>query len=135
MKASLPTRDGTHLFVYGTLRRDVGHPMHSTLARHAILIGSGSFQGKLYDLGRFPGAAASGRRSDRVVGEVYRLRPTVPLLEILDDYEGEQFRRQATWIRLDGGGTLKTWIYLYRGAVNPRKRIRGGDYLAFRAGR
>jgi gamma-glutamylcyclotransferase (GGCT)/AIG2-like uncharacterized protein YtfP len=51
-------------------------------------VGTGSFQGKLYDIGRYPGVVRSGRNTDRVMGEIYRLSEPRRALEILDEYEG-----------------------------------------------
>jgi pyruvate carboxylase len=44
-----------YLFVYGTLRSQMNDPLHRLLETHAVLVGTGTFQGKLYDLGRYPG--------------------------------------------------------------------------------
>jgi gamma-glutamylcyclotransferase (GGCT)/AIG2-like uncharacterized protein YtfP len=45
-----------HLFVYGTLRSEARHPMHRVLKRYGEFVGVGRVRGKLYDLGKFPGA-------------------------------------------------------------------------------
>ncbi len=119
----------TYLFIYGTLRKEVKRPMHQVLARYGMLVGAGSFQGKLYDLGRYPGAVVSGKKSDRVYGEIYQLRDTGRVFEILDEYEGWLFTRQQAPVALDSGKKLTSWIYFYCGRVKGAARIHSGDYL------
>ena len=120
-----------HLFVYGTLRID-WHPMHLFLAQHAELIGMGKFRGKLYNLGRYPGAVVSKKASDQVIGQVYALRESEKTLSALDRYEGPEFHRQKVAITLVSGRKLISWIYLYRGETSGLKLIALGDYLRFR---
>jgi gamma-glutamylcyclotransferase (GGCT)/AIG2-like uncharacterized protein YtfP len=91
----------------------------------------GSFRGKLFDLGRYPGTVPSRLSTNRVIGEVYRLNTFNATLEILDQYEGTRFRRKRAAISLDNGGNVTAWIYLYRGSVTHRKRILSGDYMRY----
>jgi gamma-glutamylcyclotransferase (GGCT)/AIG2-like uncharacterized protein YtfP len=121
----------THLFVYGTLRKAVGHPMYRILDEYGIFEGMALFRGKLYDLGRFPGVVASGNATGRVIGEIYRLRPAAKALEQLDSYEGEQFRRERISVRPNGKSAIRAWIYLYTGRVDSHSCIHSGDYVAF----
>lgn len=123
-----------YLFVYGTLRKQVGHPMHRVLIRHATLVDEGVFQGQLYDLGNFPGAVLSDRLEDQVHGEIYRLRRKDQVFGILDRYEGcmgtaPWFRREQSEIRLSGGKVIRAWLYLYNCPVVQHPRIASGDYL------
>ena len=46
--------NAAYLFVYGTLRSEMNDPLHRLLETYAIFVGTGSFQGKLYDIGRYP---------------------------------------------------------------------------------
>jgi gamma-glutamylcyclotransferase (GGCT)/AIG2-like uncharacterized protein YtfP len=123
--------DEAYLFVYGTLRRAVHHPLHRLLEQQAGLIGSGTFPGKLFDLGRYPGTVPSRLSTDRVIGEVYRLNTFNATLEILDQYEETRFRRKRAAISLDNGGNVTAWIYLYRGFVKHRKLIPSGDFVRY----
>lgn len=86
MRSAIMDRDPDHLFVYGTLRRGLGHPMARWLLAHAAYVGPATVTGQLYDLGPYPGAVLA--RGGRVVGEVYRLRHGSPVLAALDAYEG-----------------------------------------------
>jgi gamma-glutamylcyclotransferase (GGCT)/AIG2-like uncharacterized protein YtfP len=118
-----------YVFVYGTLRqRD--HPMRRVLDRHGIYAGRGTFQGRLYDLGRYPGAVRSSGKRDRIVGEIYKLQRPIEALKVLDEYEGRLFLREAATISLKPAETITAWIYLYRGRVEQGRRIPSGDYLA-----
>ena len=73
-------------------------PLHRLLETHAVLVGTGSFQGKLYDLGRYPGAVSSRGHTDHVIGEIYRFSDPQRALEILDEYEGHRFKRKRVTI-------------------------------------
>ena len=118
-----PTRESEYLFVYGTLRKDVGKAMSQVLARHARFVGHATFQGKLFDLGTYPGTIPSDNSQDLVYGEVYALEPLTrnQVLAMLDEYEGcsvssetlSEFRREHLMITLDNGRSVFSWIYLY----------------------
>jgi predicted GNAT family N-acyltransferase/gamma-glutamylcyclotransferase (GGCT)/AIG2-like uncharacterized protein YtfP len=120
----------THLFIYGTLRRAANRPVHRLLAQEGKFIGMGTFRGKLYDFGRFPGAIPSTRISDHVVGEIYRLKDTRKVFQCLDDYKGRLFRWEQRTILTRGGRKISAWIYLCVGPMPSAKLIRNGDYLA-----
>jgi gamma-glutamylcyclotransferase (GGCT)/AIG2-like uncharacterized protein YtfP len=123
--------DKAYLFVYGTLRSQMNDPRHRLLGQWAVLIGLGSNRGKLFDLGRYPGAVPSCISTDRVVGEVYQLNTPQAALSILDQYEGHRFRRERVSVSLDSAQTISCWIYLYRGSVKHRKLIPSGDYVQY----
>lgn len=117
------------LFVYGTLRRAWKHPMHGVLRAHAVLVGAGTFQGKLYDLGRYPGAVASGAGADRVRGEIYALKNPCAAFRALDAYEDRAFRREKVGVRRADGTRMRCWIYLYARPVSGLPVIASGDFL------
>lgn len=60
----------TYLFVYGTLRKPIHNPLHRLLETEANWVATGTFQGKLYDLSRYPGAVPSRGKNDRILGEI-----------------------------------------------------------------
>ncbi len=135
------------IFVYGTLRRELGHPMHRLLAQHARYVGRASFAGRLYDLNGYPGAVPDPAGRGRVWGEVYRFSAPGPLLALLDRYEGcnnnanagssggkrggpqDEYRRELRTVYGENGERLRAWIYLYNRPVGGRREIPGGDYL------
>ncbi len=127
-----------HLFVYGTLRRASRHPMARRLGAQGRLIGEGEAQGVLYDLGAYPGALFDPASAQRVVGEVYALQASDPLLRAIDAYEGcaegeatnSGFRRIPLKVTLPGGRQLEAWSYGLA-ARPPRARpIPSGDWIA-----
>ncbi len=120
-----------HIFVYGTLRKDAHHPARQLLIQGAAYAGKASFQGRLYDLGRFPAAVASTLAADRVTGELYRLKSPGETLAQLDAYEGNRFQRRAIIVEDEKRKQIHCWIYLFSGKVSETKRILSGDYVAF----
>ena len=141
-----------YLFVYGTLRGGVGHPMHKLLSAGADAAGSATYAGRLFDLGRYPGAvpgphSAGADYGWRVIGEVYRLRDPATVLEALDEYEGcapsspqpHEYQRVLQPVRLAGnpedkGGSpehraVQAWVYLYIAPLSGARQIESGDYL------
>jgi len=116
------------VFVYGSLRR--GGAAHGRL-RGAELIAPARYQGRLYDLGEYPGAVPSADAGDAVHGELYRL-PAVgaeALLARLDRYEGPEYRRERARVGLEARGEAREcWIYLYRGDLDGRRRVASGDW-------
>lgn len=128
-----------YLFVYGTLRRALGHPM-GRLLDDATCLGEGSVAGRLYDLGAYPGLIRARSARDRVRGEVYRLPQPKLLLQRLDAYEGcrrrdqvpDEYRRQTTRVRLDDGRIITAWVYVFNGATSARGCVVSGDYVRHR---
>lgn len=121
-----------HLFVYGTLRSKMSHPLSHLLVHHGIFLGTGIFQGKLYDLGRYPGAVPSKDKTDLVTGEVYRLQEPGKVLELLDEYEGPRFKRTLVTIFFGQDSHISCWIYLYTRSLAGRRIIVSGDYVQYR---
>lgn len=125
------------LFVYGTLRRGSHHPMSRLLALHARYQGAGHLNGRLYRLGRYPGAVISQRPNDWVRGDIYEMKVPQALLARMDRYEGldsgrrclGEYQRAIAAIHLDNGTIRQAWMYLYKKSVNRRKRMGAGDYL------
>ena len=85
--------DCRYLFVYGTLmsgaRSDLGHTQRLRLARESDSLGPASLHfARLYDLGRYPGAAKSDGEDDIVHGEAVLLADVQRTLKWTDAYEG-----------------------------------------------
>jgi gamma-glutamylcyclotransferase (GGCT)/AIG2-like uncharacterized protein YtfP len=126
-----------YLFVYGTLRKGLQNPMSEFLSRHADLVGTGSFRGRLYDSGRYPCAVLSDDEGDSVVGDLFSLRDGCEALLALDEYEacdmdnpdrGLYIRTMAE-VDIQGGGRVCAWVYIYNRSVRGMKTISSGDYL------
>ena len=130
--------EASQLFVYGTLRRDSGHPGHGIMADGAVFLGRGVVRGNLYRLGWHPGAVLLSDQQERwIQGELYRLHDAEQLLRVLDDYEGcgpndpepHRFARVAVEVRLDGGDRATAWIYVFRASTDGAALIESGDWL------
>jgi gamma-glutamylcyclotransferase (GGCT)/AIG2-like uncharacterized protein YtfP len=132
-----------HLFVYGTLRRASLYPMARRLQAKARLLGNGSVPGLLYDFGTHPGAVFGPELYQRVLGEVFALRTSDPLLAAIDAYEGcakeseseFDFRRIKVAVTLDTGRRLEAWSYGLHEVPRPARPITSGDWIAQLAAR
>jgi gamma-glutamylcyclotransferase (GGCT)/AIG2-like uncharacterized protein YtfP len=136
------SRNQPYLFVYGTLREDMGHEMYHLLARDASFVGEATVAGTLYDLGRYPGLIPNGDAEGTVKGEVYRIHDGVldHTLETLDEYEGigpedpmpHEYRREIVSTSLDDGRRLEAWAYILNRPPKGLREIHSGDYRQFR---
>jgi gamma-glutamylcyclotransferase (GGCT)/AIG2-like uncharacterized protein YtfP len=126
-----------HLFVYGTLRSECGHPMHRLLTRHAERVGMARYAGRLYDLGGYPGVVPEPAAAPSVRGELYRLREPRALWPSLDRYEGctdpgdagAEYRRERQAVLREDGTPVQAWMYLYNRPTDGLRPIPGGDFL------
>lgn len=128
------------LFVYGTLRR--GFELHHHLARlGARFQAEAKVPGRLFDLGRFPGARPADREQEWVQGEVFELRQPAADLEVLDEVEGftpgapaqSEFVRAISAVVLNSGARQSCWIYWLGPGQGIRRRIVSGDYAEWRS--
>lgn len=124
------------LFVYGTLRSNFRNPAYEYIARYFNLVGEATAQGKLFDLGEYPGAVPSNDGS-LIRGELYTIkneREFAWAICQLDDYEGSLtephetplYLREITLIRIDGTD-IPAWIYWYNGDTQGKPLISSGD--------
>ncbi len=128
-------REPRHLFVYGTLMRGSPSPYAKLLQARAHFVGGASAPGRLYRLGRFPGAVFDKDCSAKVHGDVFRLSGS-SLLDALDAYEGcrledqepQLFSREIIEVALFRGGTLSVWTYRFARKVSGRPIIWSGRF-------
>ncbi|MSO65329.1 MAG: gamma-glutamylcyclotransferase [Alphaproteobacteria bacterium] len=132
------------LFVYGTLRRTVGAPAHALFAEQATFFDDALLQGRLYDLGNYPGAVLSDRLVEKVQGEIYRLHTPKRTLDLLDEYEGihggtkawpEAYARVTHGVTARHHGRINAWVYVYRLSVAGRPLVASGDYAEYLRGK
>lgn len=110
----------------------------SRLMQGAVYVGSGSIQARLYDLGTYPGAIQSLKKSDRVFGDVYRV-PNDRIIARLDRYEAcrrtdplpHEYARKSVNVQMNHGEILRAWTYWYIQPRRPVALIPGGDYLQY----
>ena len=99
--------DNHLVFVYGSLRSGNAHPMSQRFPESKF-ISAANVNGRLYDLGEYPGLLLSETESP-VVGEVYEVDDA--LLQELDEFEASSnyLRRQVT---ISFGNQKETgWAY------------------------
>lgn len=113
-----------NIFVYGTLRR--GGSNHFRM-EGADFVAAATVKGGLYQIDWYPGLVLDETAGD-VVGEVYQVPPAV--LEELDLFEGAEYRRLQTQVRLPDGETVSAWIWEWLGPVDETLRITSGDWLS-----
>ncbi|MDH5612448.1 MAG: gamma-glutamylcyclotransferase [Gammaproteobacteria bacterium] len=127
------------IFVYGTLCGSTASRMRETLMPHCDYVSNGYMQGKLYDVGQYPGAVESQYSADRVYGELYKIVDCDSVLTGLDEYEEctdhfpepHEYIRQQLPIILAGGDSVIAWIYIFNHDISRLKHIKTGDYLAY----
>ncbi len=118
------------VFVYGTLRRGE----RNDIARYRplpLFIGTASVDGRLYDLGAYPGIVL--RERGRVVGEVYRITAEVEAaLDVLEEVKADgsgEYRKEDASVMV-GGRTLLCLVYeIHPDRLSGRPVIASGDWL------
>ncbi len=132
---------GHHLFVYGTLMRAaagvLGKAQRERLLRESRSLGPATMAGaQLYHLGRYPGLVESGEAGHIVHGEAIELLHPSRTFGWLDDYEGigsvgsdaNEYARLERAIRLERGGELTAWVYVFLHDVTHRRPIPSGRW-------
>lgn len=128
-----------YLFVYGTLIGGVNEAMNALVKQYGTCMGSGSMNGKLYEVLGYPGFKYTGNSEHKVFGEVYMIRETKMLFEELDHYEESspdfpeprEYRRVQHPVRMDEAEVLHAWVYEYALSTNHLKYISGGNYQTY----
>jgi gamma-glutamylcyclotransferase (GGCT)/AIG2-like uncharacterized protein YtfP len=125
-------REGSLLFVYGTLRKGERADLSRNQKEFDVTyLGADVINGLLYNLGSYPGVKELGEgefdvEQPRVHGDVFRLE-NKSIIEILDHYEGYPYLyNRAETETMDG---RKVWVYTYNGEVDDERRIVSGDWV------
>ncbi len=129
------------LFVYGTLLKDLGHPMAKKLQEESDFLGKGYFRGRLFDIGEYPAAVLAEMGETKVIGEIYSLHHPKETLRWLDAYEGigegelkpwEYERKVANVFLQKEGRWVDCWVYLYALVCDQLISIPGGNYYIYK---
>ena len=122
--------DKTYLFAYGTLRQAFGWQAVKHVTGDMKFAGQGTIEGHLYDLGPYP-AAVEGEGQNRITGDLYEVGRVGKVFAALDDYEGEEYRREKVKVKMDNGELRLAFVYWYTGETNGALLIEENDYLDY----
>jgi gamma-glutamylcyclotransferase (GGCT)/AIG2-like uncharacterized protein YtfP len=103
-----------YLFVYGTLRRGSKIRIARLFHAKSEFLGTGRMQVRLARSHPHRGVVQSKKPVEWIKGEVFRLNDAAKLLPILDEYEGQQYKRTSVPVQLDSGKRLRAWMYLVK---------------------
>ncbi len=128
------------IFIYGTLHHSMGNRYSRFLERNAQYMGVATKKGKLFNIGRYPGAVKSHNPEDKIKGYLYSVEDIEHLLNTLDEYEGYDksspnqslFKRERVLVEDKNNKKHLAWIYWYNKPTDEKKEIDRGDFLAFR---
>lgn len=125
-----------YLFIYGTLLPGRAPSRLAAVMATLQPLGPGSMRGRLYDLGRYPGAVSDSTSAGRIQGEVFGLPDDRAALKTLDAYEGYNpakpgeslFVRARRPVSLADGRKIRCWVYLYGQDPGKAPVVPRGDY-------
>lgn len=131
-----------NLFVYGTLMSSassaLGTEQRRRLGHESVSLGAAVVQGKIYDLGGYPGVILTDGGPGVVHGELIKLHDPEAALSWLDPYEdvspgggpADLYRRIVT-VALAGSGRIPCWIYELSGtSAGPLQALPDGRWPA-----
>jgi len=125
------------LFVYGTLRSGFAHTFRQLMESQTTFLSYGTVNGRLYDLGSYPGLILTDDSTDIVHGEVYQVH-NESLIRELDLYEnyrkndpGSLYIRSLQKINMNDGRSVEAIVYTYNKSLDNAIRITEGDYKTY----
>jgi gamma-glutamylcyclotransferase (GGCT)/AIG2-like uncharacterized protein YtfP len=127
--------DPPYVFVYGTLLPGLAPPVISGVVDRCRVIGAATIEGRLYDLGAYPGCTIESGSGSVIHGQLLEI-PDAPTLERLDWYEcyaahddeGSLFRRTTCDATRADGSRVRAWVYVYNRDLAAARRIVSGRY-------
>jgi gamma-glutamylcyclotransferase (GGCT)/AIG2-like uncharacterized protein YtfP len=130
-----------YLFIYGTLLPEYAPSETLDSIAHLNCVGKASVKGRLYDLGKYPGAILDPSSRMKVIGRVYEIPENKGVLRALDSYEeynpddldNSLFIREQTTATLVGGRRVRCWIYVYNQNPGTAPLVSDGDYKKYQA--
>lgn len=122
------------LFVYGSLRSDLHHPMHAVLAEHANQVGVATMLGHLVVVDWYPGMVPGTDEGKRVHGELWRVHDDAvwPRLDAYEecgpnDPEPHEYRRRVG-VAQRNGATVSAFFYAFARSTAGLTVVEGGDW-------
>ncbi len=125
------------IFVYGTLKEDMLSEVMPQIKPFIQFGGKGYVQGRLYDVGAFPGAKPARLKDKKVYGQLLSIKSGFEnkVLNELDEYEAYHpadvahslFKRKKVKV-FTTGAVNDAWIYWYNQPVTNKKVINDGHY-------
>ena len=126
------------LFIYGTLLQP-DNEFALYLQKNASFYSSAKFEGKLYDIGNYPGVVAYPDGELYVQGNIVQLNNPKQVLKTIDPYEGFGAGQPKPYLFIrklikaeTTNGDVTCWIYLYNRPVIGLHQITSGDYLEYK---
>lgn len=130
--------EGDNIFVYGTLKKEMLGKVMPEIKPYVRFSNRGYVNGKLYDLGEFPGAKPSKSADKKVYGQLLNIKPGFEekVLKELDEYEefyplakvNSLFKRQRVKVFTNDANVVDAWIYWYNKPVEEINEIGSGIY-------
>ena len=133
--------EGRCLCAYGTLMTAatgaMGTAQRARLNREAASLGPATTEGRLFDLGRYPGLVLPGTPATVVHGEMFALTDPGRSLRWLDAYEGivpgkpgsGEYVRMERPVDLADGRRLTAFVYVYQRDVSNARLVPDGRWL------
>jgi gamma-glutamylcyclotransferase (GGCT)/AIG2-like uncharacterized protein YtfP len=123
------------VFFYGTLMAGFERRGRAGVDTRMRLVGRGSIEAALFDLGLFPAAVPAP--GSHVWGEVYEIDDDPAVLATLDGLEGfsssepdnSLYVRHIVPVTYPDGREDSVWAYFYNAPLGQAQRIASGDYL------
>jgi gamma-glutamylcyclotransferase (GGCT)/AIG2-like uncharacterized protein YtfP len=132
--STAPAHCAPRLFVYGTLKTGFDNRWAKALRQSAAFLGPARLRGRLYRVAHYPGVKRCAHGNSWVLGELFRLHNPGKLLQALDQYEGERFKRVRALVYLEEGGRRACWTYEYVPRVGSSREIVTGRFNVDAAG-
>lgn len=125
-----------HLFVYGTLRLGFSNHYAQLLQKNAIHKGRATINGKLFDVGGYPGIIRSTISHELITGDIFEFPFDSDLMAVLDEYEmcsstypePQEYKREIIKITTNNASIIRCWVYIYNWEISHHTRIQSGDY-------
>jgi gamma-glutamylcyclotransferase (GGCT)/AIG2-like uncharacterized protein YtfP len=134
--ANEPVATGDLFFFYGLLKQGAcGSPQGLDLVGSGKFLGAARINGRMYDLGGFPGIVKGGpHEKGECHGVLYRLDHSGLAADmdafediLLHDHEASLYRREKVIAQTEIG-PVSAWVYIYNQPVREASHVPNGDW-------